>query len=165
MIGWVKVYIVHDSQKGNGRQMAEKLASEFRSRGAEVLAGHRLELTPERVAADPPDLLVLGAAVRKFVTSPPVKKWISRLGVELKRHKAGIPHAAVFLTHLMPDSLVRNRVARLQSSLSATPGIGEVHSEWLSGQVAGMAGPFVDGALEAAGAFAAGLHERVQPRS
>jgi menaquinone-dependent protoporphyrinogen IX oxidase len=161
----MKVCIVHDSEKGNGRQLAEKLASELTSRGAEVLVGHRLELTPERVAADPPDLLVLGAAVRRFVTSPPVKKWVSRLGAELKRNKARIPHAAVFLTHLMPDSMVRNRVARLQRSLSGAPGIGEVHAEWLSGRVAGMAGPFVEGALEAAGSFAAGLHERVQPKS
>jgi menaquinone-dependent protoporphyrinogen IX oxidase len=161
----MKVCIVHDSEKGNGRQMAEKLASELTARGAEVRVGHRLELTPEQVAADPPDLLLLGAAVRKFVTSPPVKKWVSRLGAELKRRKARIPHAAVFLTHLMPDSMVRNRVARLQRSLSAADGIGEVHPQWLSGRVENMAGPFVAGALEAAGAFAAGLHERVLPKS
>jgi len=139
--------------------MAEKLASELKARGAEVTVGHRTELTPEQVAANAPDLLIVGAAVRAFVTSPPVKQWMSRLGARLKRHNANIPRAAVFLTHAMPDAMVEGRARRLKRSLSRTAGVGEVHSEWLSGQVQKISGPFVDGTLERTGTFAAAVFE------
>ena len=161
----MNVHIVHDSQKGNGKQIADKLATEFTSRGARVEVGHRTELTPERVAANPPDLLVVGTAVRKFVTSPPTKKWISRLAAEMKRHNAKVPRAAVFFTHAMPDSMVEGRVRRLQRSLSQSGGVGEVYAEWLSGQVKAIPGPLVEGTLERATAFAAKLHAWAQPKS
>ena len=161
----MNVCIVHDSQKGNGKKMAEKLASEFESRGAQVVVGHRTELIPKQVATNTPDLLIVGAAVRAFVTSPPIKQWISRLAAELKRHNARISHAAVFLTHAMPDKAVEGRVKRLQRSLSQVEGIGEVYSEWLSGQVKAIPGPFVDGTLEAAVTFAASLFEWARPKS
>ena len=150
----MNVYIVHDSQKGNGKQLAEKLASEFESRGAQVVLGHRTELTPEQVASNTPDLFIVGAAVRAFVTSPPIKKWISRLAAELKRHNAKVSRAAVFLTHVMPDEMVEGRVERLQRSLSRAEGVGEVYSEWLSGQV-----------IEKAATFAANLFEWAQSKS
>ena len=161
----MNVHVVHDSQKGNGKQIAETLAAEFTARGAQVRVGHRTELTAERVAASPPDLLVVGTAVRKFVTSPPTKRWISRLAAELKRHNAKIPHAAVFFTHMMPDAMVDGRARRLQRALSPAAGIGEVYAEWLSGQVKAMPGPLVDGALEKAAAFAVKLHAWAQPKS
>jgi hypothetical protein len=145
--------------------MAEKLASEFESCGAQVVVGHHTELTPGQVASDNPDLLIVGAAVRAFVTSPPVKQWISRLGAELKRHNAKISHVAVFLTHAMPDAMVEGRVQRLKRSLSRVEGIGEVYSDWLSGQVKSIPGPFVDGALERAVTFAANLFESAQLKS
>ena len=161
----MNVYIVHDSQKGNGKKLAEKLASEFESRGAQVVVGHRTELTPDQVASNTPDLLIVGAAVRAFVTSPPIKKWISRLAAELKRHNAKVSHAAVFLTHVMPDKAVEGRVERLKRSLLQVEGIGEVYPEWLSGQVKAIPGPFVDGTLEQAVTFAASLFEWAQPKS
>jgi len=161
----MNVYIIHDSQKGNGKRLAERLASEFEPRGARVVVGHRTELSPDHVAAQSPDLLVVGAAVRKFMTSPPVKKWIARLAGELKRQSASIPHAAVFLTHAMPDKAVEGRVSRLQRSLSQVEGIGEVYPEWLSGQVKAIPGPFVDGTLEKAAAFAGNLFDWAQPKA
>jgi menaquinone-dependent protoporphyrinogen IX oxidase len=161
----MNVCIIHDSQKGNGKKMAEKMASEFESRGARVVVGHRTEITPEQVASGPPDLLVVGAAVRKFVTSPPVKRWISRLAGNLKAHNASIARAAVFLTHAMPDEMVEGRVKRLQRSLSRVGGIGEVQTEWLSGRVKAIPGPFFDGTLEKTAAFAGNLFEWAKPKS
>jgi menaquinone-dependent protoporphyrinogen IX oxidase len=155
----MNICIIHDSQKGNGRDLARKLASEFDSRGAQVLMGHRSEITPEQVAGSPPDLLIVGAAVRKFMTSPPVKQWISRLPGKLKAHDTKIAYAAVFLTHAMPDGMVEGRVKRLQRALSRVDGIGEVHPEWLSGRVKAVPGPFVDGTFEKAAAFADKLFE------
>jgi hypothetical protein len=159
----MNISIVHDSQIRNGRELAEKLASEFESLGAQVVVGHRTELSPEKVAANPPDLLIVGAAVRAFVTSPPTKQWIARLGAELKNHSAKITHAAVFLTHVMPDAMVEGRVGRLLRSLSRVEGIGEVHSEWLSGQVQKIPGPFVDGVFDKAATFAGDLVKWIQP--
>jgi len=161
----MKVQIIHDSERGNGKQMAEKLAAELQAKGSEVVVGHRSELTPEQTAENPPDLLIVGAAVRKFFLSPPVKKWITRLGRELDRLDTRIPYAAVFLTHAMPDKMVEGRVTRLQGNLSRVPGIGEVRTEWLSGQVTDVPGPFVDGALENAAAFASDLIEWAVPKA
>ena len=161
----MNVCITHDSQRGNGKEMAEKLASEFESRGAQVLVGHRTELDPKIVAENPPDLLIVGSAVRKFVTSPPTKRWISRLAAELKGHETKISHAAVFLTHAMPDPMVEGRVGRLQQSLSRAEGIGDVYPEWLSGQVKAIPGPFVDGTPEKAVAFATDLFDWVSGKS
>ena len=161
----MNVHIVHDSQKGNGKQIAERLAAEFASRGDQVVVGHRTELTPERVAANPPDLLVVGTAVRKFMTSPPTKKWISRLAAGLERQNGRIPRTAVFFTHMMPDAMLEGRVQRLQRLLSKAGGIGEVYAEWLSGRVKAVPGPLVDGALEQAAAFAAKLHAWAQPKT
>jgi menaquinone-dependent protoporphyrinogen IX oxidase len=155
----MKVCIVHDSQKGNGQQLAEKLASEFETRGVRTVVGHRKEIAPEQVAEDAPDLLIVGAAVRKFMTSPPVKKWISQLVKELKSRNTGISRAAVFLTHAMPDKAVEGRVKRLQRSLSQADPIRDVYGEWLSGQVKAIPGPFVEGTLEKAAAFAARLYD------
>jgi menaquinone-dependent protoporphyrinogen IX oxidase len=161
----MNVCIIHDSQKGNGRKLAEILASEFESRGAQVTVGHRTEITPEQLSASLPDLLVVGAAVRKFVTSPPTKRWINRLGKELKKNNGKISHAAVFLTHMMPAEMVEGRVRRLKESLSQVKGIGEVSSEWLSGQVKNIPGPFVDGVLEKAATFTAALSEKARPKA
>ena len=61
----LNVYIVHDSQKGNGKELAGKLAAELETHGAQVVVGHRSEITPDQVAENPPDLLVVGAAVRR----------------------------------------------------------------------------------------------------
>ena len=157
--GIMKVQIIHDSEKGNGRKMAERLAAELEARGAAVTVGHRSELTPAHTAENPPDLLIVGAAVRKFFLSPPIKKWISTLGGELEKRDVNIPFAAVFLTHVMPDKMVEGRAARLQGNLSRVSRIGEVRTEWLSGQVSDIPGPFIDENMENAVAFAADLSE------
>ncbi|MBT3273937.1 MAG: hypothetical protein HN368_12345 [Spirochaetales bacterium] len=161
----MNIFIIHDSLKGNGQELAERLGSLLTACGAQVEVGHRKELTPKQVVAKSPDLLIVGAAVRAFVTSPPIKRWITRLQAELRSQNRKIPCAAVFLTHVMPDPMVGNRVGRLKQSLMDVEGIGEVYSEWLSGQVKDIPGPFIDGVPEKAEVFANGLFEWVQSQS
>ena len=157
----MKVTIVHDSERGNGKELAEKLAAAFESKGARAVAEHRSTLTPETVAADPPDLLIVGAAVRRFFLSPPVKRWISGLADELDQRDGKVAHAAIFLTHAMPDAMVEGRVQRLLAKLSRVDGIGEVSAEWLSAQVKDIPGPFIDGVFEKAEEFAENLRVKV----
>ena len=161
----MNVFMVHDSQRGNGKQMADKLAAELESYGAKVVIGHRTDIIPEAVASDPPDLLIIGTAVRKFLMSPPTKKWIFRLAEELENRSVVIPHTAIFLTHMMPDVMVEGRVARLRDLLTNASGIGEIYPEWLSGQVRNIPGPFIDGAMDRVAPFAAKLAEWVQTKS
>ena len=161
----MNVCIVHDSQKGNGKQMAERLGSELESRGANVGIGHRTDISPDAIASDPPDLLIVGTAVRKFLMSPPTKKWIALLAKELENRCAVVPYAAIFLTHMMPDAMVGGRVGRLLDILTHVSGIREVNSEWLSGQVKNIPGPFIDGALEKVAPFAEKLSEWAKPTS
>jgi len=155
----MKVVIVHDSHAGNGERLAEVMKEAFVQAGAEVDVG-RVELqadssqtaghvvSPDTVAARPPDLLLVGAAIRKFVTSPPSKRWIKQLSRELSRRGTGITHAAVFLTHGLPLNWARKWGERFRRHLSRVHGIKDVYPQWLSGRVVEVSGPLADGSEE-----------------
>ena len=59
----------------------------------------------------------------------------------------------------MPDEMVEGRISRLLAKLARVDGIGEVSSEWLSGQVKDIPGPFIDGVFEKADEFAENLYK------
>ena len=160
----MNVYIIHDSDKGNGKLLAERLEAEFKALGAETVVGHRTEISPEQVAEAKPDLLIIGAAVRKFMMSPPVKRWISLLNKKLQSSNATIQYSALFLTHMMPDSMVEGRVERLKRHIIEPGSIANVYAEWFSGQVKAMPGPFIDGVMEKTPKFAEDLKTWAQPR-
>lgn len=67
----MKIAILHDSQAGNGERLAAVMKEAFEQAGAEVTVAHVTRLEPDTVAAEQPDLLLLGAAIRKFHVSPP----------------------------------------------------------------------------------------------
>ena len=158
----MKIFIVHDSERGNGKLMAERLETELKALGATVVVGHRSEITPEQVASGAPKLLIIGSAVRKFMMSPPAKRWIASLASKLKASGSLIPYVATFITHLMPDQIVEGRVERLKRHILSSGSIVEVYSEWLSGQVKAIPGPFVDGVIERTSKYAADVHAWVQ---
>lgn len=147
----MKAVIVHDSQAGNGERLAELMKETFAEAGADVQVDHvkaRSAATPAEVAANPPDLLVIGAAVRKFVVSPPSKAWLKELNRELRRHGNTIGHAAVFLTHGLPVNVARRWGERFRRRVDRSGGITEVYPDWLSGRVVDVSGPFEEGTEE-----------------
>lgn len=155
------ICIVHDSEQGNGRMIAEKMGSVFESLGATVIVGHRSETTPERVVSESPDLLVIGAAIRKFMTGPASKRWMARLAVAARDNGGTIPRGAVFITHLMPEPMADRRAQRFIQSVTSYNAVREFHPGWFSGPVKKMLGPLVEGTLEAAEVHARTLFDWV----
>lgn len=144
----MKVAIVHDSQAGNGEKLAMAMKEGFEAWGASVILGHVDRLDPKEVAASKPDLLVVGAAIRAFHTSPSSKKWLSGLGSELKKAGATIGHAAAFVTHGLSKEKANGWGKRFRRKVEKANGIQAVYPDWLSGKVMGQEGPLEDGAEE-----------------
>jgi menaquinone-dependent protoporphyrinogen IX oxidase len=144
----MRIAILHDSQAGNGEHLATIMQETFEQAGAEVTVGHVTGLAPESVAAEQPDLLVIGAAIRKFRTSPTSKRWLKHLDKALRAKGARIAHGAAFVTHGLPDKAAQGWGTRFRSRLERTPAISEVYAEWLSAKVVAPQGPLEDGTEE-----------------
>ncbi len=143
----MKVWIVHDSNLGNGEILAKTLGKTF-EKDMEVNIGHVKKIDPAKVVADSPDIVVVGAAVRAFMTSFTSKKWIRRLHKELKKANKTVKIGATFLTHAMPEKMVAGRGNRLNNLLAKSPNVTSVYSEFLDGRVVAAEGPFEDYVLD-----------------
>jgi flavodoxin len=143
------VAIVHDSKAGNGEKLANAMKEAFEAAGSEVVLGHVETLAPTEVADAQPELLVVGAAIRAFHTSPSSKKWLAGLGTALKKSGKTIGHAAAFVTHGLPRDKAEGWGKRFRKKVQRTSGVSDVYPAWLSGKVMGQDGPLEDGAEEA----------------
>jgi hypothetical protein len=135
----MKIWILHDTQLGNGKLIAETIQKVLEPFG-ETHVGHVKEVSPKLVAEDKPDVVLVGAAIRAFFTSPPSKKWIRQFKKELNLVHHTVPFGAVFLTHAMPVKLSSIWGNRYQKLLNG-PEFRHVHPEWLSGRCRGQEGP------------------------
>jgi menaquinone-dependent protoporphyrinogen IX oxidase len=144
----VKVAIVHDSQAGNGERLAHTMREAFEASGATVTVGHVKDIDPESIVAEEPDLLVVGAAIRAFMTSRTSKRWIRGLSRSLQATKSTVRHAAVFVTHGLPVDKAAGWGRRFRKRLDRMPRVEKVYPDWLSGRVVGQLGPLQDGAEE-----------------
>jgi hypothetical protein len=120
----------------------------FEAAGATVTVGHVTETDPARVVAEEPDILVVGAAVRAFMTSNTPKRWIRGLGRSLGTAKKTIDHAAVFVTHGLSTEKADGWGQRFQKRLERVSRVRNVYPEWLSGRVVEQLGPLEEGAEE-----------------
>lgn len=139
----MKVWIVHDSQLGNGEILAKTLGKTF-EKDMEVNIGHVKKIDPAKVVADSPEIVIVGAAVRAFMISFASKKWIRQLHKELQKADKTIKYGVTFLTHVMKKGMVNGRGNRLNKLLAKSPNVVTVHSEYLSGKVVTTEGPFED---------------------
>lgn len=143
----LKVWIIHDSQYGNGKKLAETMGEVF-EKEMEVKIDHNKYVTPVEVIADSPELIVIGSAVRSFTSSPASKKWIRQLHLELKKTNTSIRYGLTFLTHGMPFNMIERKGIQLNKLLARSSAINEVYTKFLSGQVIGQRGPFEDNVLQ-----------------
>ncbi|MGC9781356.1 MAG: hypothetical protein HZR80_19095 [Candidatus Heimdallarchaeota archaeon] len=139
----MKVWIVHDSQFGNGEKLAKTLGK-ILEKDMDVEISHNKNITPAKVVADSPDVIIVGSAVRAFMSSGASKKWIKKLHKELMKANKSIKCGATFLTHAMPFNMIEGKGHRLNKLLANNPAIDKVYSQFLSGQVIGQEGPFKD---------------------
>ena len=159
----MKVWIVHDSQLGNGEILAKTLGKTF-EKDMEVNIGHVKKIDPAKVVADSPDIIVVGAAVRAFLTSFASKKWIRQLHKELQKADKSIKCGATFLTHVMKKEMVNGRGNRLNKLLAKSPNVETVYSEYLSGKVVTTEGPFEDYVLGQVEKHAAEIHKLLKKK-
>ena len=154
----MKVWIVHDSQLGNGEKLAKTLGKTF-EKDMEVNIGHVKKIDPAKVVADSPDIVVVGAAVRAFMTSFASKKWIRQLHKELQKANKAIKFGVTFLTHVMKEEWIQGRGKRLNKLLRKSPTIVNTYSECLYGKVVAPEGPFEDNVLGDVEKHAAEIHK------
>ena len=152
----MKTVIVHDSNYGNGKKLAETLVEVLKEHG-EVQVGHSKELDFKAIAAEPPQLLILGGAVRKFFMGKAQKKWFELLAKEMREQNTSIPYIATFITHARGKDPISKYAARYREFIRQHAGDGKVYDDWLSGQVVSMEGPFKEGVLEDGKEFAKNL--------
>ena len=138
---------MHDSELGNGKALAELMATEFPT-SCDVSVGDVKTISARTVAQDPPQLLILGGAIRKFMGPAKSKKWLTKLSQELTKAKATIPYGTAFLTHMMPHDTARGYQKRFRKNVvKSLPGT-DWFGEFLSAQVKGIKGPFIAGEMD-----------------
>ena len=147
----MKVLIVHDSRTGNGEKVADTLRGLFESRGADVTVAHVTTHNPVTAAESRPDVVIVGAAIRKFLLSRTSKRWIAALDKEARAAGHTVRYAAVFVTHALPTGAARWWANRFRRRVARCRAITSVHPDWISARVLGIEGPLaetVEGDLE-----------------
>ena len=144
----MNICIVHDSHAGNGLSLAERMQEVFTRAGAVTKLGHTQELRPEEAIQHDFDLIVVGAAVRKFTLSATSKAWLGGYAKLLKENNKTVAFGAIFVTHGLPRRVVDGYAKRLRKRMERSKRIVNVYPTWLSGRVTDIKGPFEDGTLE-----------------
>ena len=135
----MKIWILHDSQLGNGKLIAETMQKVLES-SAEVHVGHVKQVDPKRVADERPDVVIIGAAIRAFSTSLSSKNWIKRFKSQINDLNYVVPYGAVFLTHALPKKIANIWGKRYHKAIQGSE-FAKIHPEWLSGWVNGQNPP------------------------
>ncbi|MHA2099291.1 MAG: hypothetical protein ACW99A_11425 [Candidatus Kariarchaeaceae archaeon] len=142
----MKVCIIHDSKFGNGKKIAETFAKAFPN--ADVMIGHNKEISPKIIALNPPDLLIVGTAVRMFRISRGSKNWLKSLQKNMVKTRQRIKFGAGFVTHMRELDKISSRIEGFYRLLADTTVINQVYPKWFLGQVVDQEGPLKIGVLD-----------------
>jgi len=145
----MKVLIMTDTKVGNGKILAEALKQEF-SNGTIVNIADVKEVSPNKIAEDAPDVLILGGAVRMFRGDPKSKKWLSELNKILKKSGAKIQYGTGFLTHALPTDKVQGFARKYLSKIDDASMIEKTYPELLTARVQDQKGPIFPEEMEKA---------------
>jgi hypothetical protein len=137
---------VHDSKFGNGKIIAETFAESFKE--AETTIGHIKKISPKIITADPPDLIIVGAAVRIFRISRASKKWLKKLHKAMKKSGQTINFGAGYVTHMRDVNKISSRIEGFYNLLQNASSIETIYPNWILGQVEDIEGPLKKGVLE-----------------
>lgn len=140
----MRAIIVHDSHTGNGEKLAGTLREHLTGHGFEVSVDHVSVRDPADAANAGPDLLVVGAALRKFQLSRASRRWLTAFDAAARRAGITVACGAVFVTHGLPRDKVAWWAERFRRRMSRCTTIRHVHPDWVSGRVTAMAGPLAD---------------------
>ncbi|TFF99896.1 MAG: hypothetical protein EU541_03760 [Promethearchaeota archaeon] len=138
----MKIWILYDTQFGNGKKLAEFLGKEL-SDVDEIMSGDVKDINPKSVADDKPEVLILGGAIRMFQGAKKSKKWLKKLNKELKNIEYKIKYSTAFLTHGLPTDKIQGFGKRLLKKLKKATMIDNVYSELLTARVEDTEGPIM----------------------
>ena len=145
----MKVQIMTDTKFGNGRKLAELLKEEF-SVDDDVTIADVKEVSPETVAKDVPDVLILGGAVRMFKSDTKSKKWLKELDGLLTKSGIKIKYGTGFLTHAMPTDKVQGFAKKYLGKIESSLMVEKTYHELLTPHVEGQQGPIFPEDMEKA---------------
>jgi menaquinone-dependent protoporphyrinogen IX oxidase len=145
----MKVQIMTNTKFGNGKKLAELLKDEF-SADDEVTVADVKEVSPETVAKDVPDVLILGGAIRVFKSDGKSKKWLKQLDGLLKKSGNKIKYGTGFLTHAMPTDKVQGMANKYLAKIESSSIIEKTYHELLTPRVEGQQGPIFSEDMEKA---------------
>jgi flavorubredoxin len=138
----MKVFVAYDSQYGNTKLMAEKIAEGMKeTEGMEVALGYVKEVDPSSLAGY--DALLLGAPNHMGRPSRTMKKFVDQLTkFELKARSV-----AFFGTYAGRTRAVDRAVEKMEKTLAKKLPKLKLISQGLSVKVNGVTGPVVEGEL------------------
>lgn len=157
----VKIQIMHDTNFGNGKILAELLGKKFEE-DHQIKINHINDTSPKTVSEGKPDVLILGGAIRQFQGAPASKKWLKELDEELSISNHKILYGTAFLTHSLPTKIIRLWKKRYYAKFNQVTMIEKVYPKLLTAQVKGQKGPFKDGVLDNASQFAQNFIEWIK---
>ena len=145
----MKVQIMTDTKFGNGKLLAEALKKEF-SNEFEINIADVKDVSPEKIAEDAPNVIILGGAIRMFRGAPKSKKWLSKLNKLLEKSGKNIKYGTGFLTHAMPTDKIQGFAKRFLNKIDNASIIESTYSQLLTARVKGSKGPIFPEEMEKA---------------
>jgi len=158
----MKVQIMTDTRYGNGRLLAEALKKEF-SNEIDVNIADVKEVSPEKIAEDVPNVIILGGAIRMFRGGPKSKRWLKKLNKILEKSGNKLQYGTGFLTHAMPTDKVQGYAQRYLNKLGEASMVENTYSELLTAQVKASKGPIFPEEMEKAGAYIKEFIDWIKP--
>ncbi|MHA2123362.1 MAG: hypothetical protein ACW990_19360 [Promethearchaeota archaeon] len=145
----MKVQIMTDTKYGNGKLLAEALKKEF-SNENDVNIDDVKDVSPERIAEDVPDVIILGGAVRMFRGAPKSKKWLTELNKILEKSGTKIQYGTGFLTHALPTDKVQGFARKYLDKIEKASMVEKTYSDLLTARVEDQKGPIFPEEMEKA---------------
>ena len=143
----MKVQIMTDTRFGNGKLLAEALKKEL-SNEFEVNIADVKEVSPEKIAEDAPNVIILGGAIRMFRGAPKSKRWLSKLNKILEKSGKNVQYGTGFLTHAMPTDKIQGYAKRYLNKIDKASIIESTYSQLLTARVEGSKGPIFPEEME-----------------
>lgn len=138
-----------DTKFGNGKLLAEALKKEF-SNEFDVNIADVKDVSPEKIAEDAPNVIILGGAIRMFRGDPKSKKWLTELNKILEKSGKKIQYGTGFLTHAMPTDKVQGFAKKYLNKIENASIIERTYSELLTARVKDQKGPILPEEMEKA---------------
>ena len=129
-----------DSQFGNGKKLAETLKKEFPGE-FEVKIADVKDVSPDVVAEYAPEVIILGGAIRAFMSDKKSKSWLKKLNNLLKTSGKTIKYGTGFLTHALPTNKVQGYARKYLDAIGKNSEVEKTYTELLTARVQGQQGP------------------------